>query len=179
MANQAQSLSPTEVADHAWNLADRIHVCLFTTHDGERYRQRPLSAHVDREGRVIRFLVGASGGHTISEATGHPVPSLLEQIEAHPIVSLGFADPGASDFVSMTGHAEVSNDRTRIHELWSPFMQALWDSPDDPDIRLVTVTPEDAELWEGPSRLVAHAVMLAAAATGTRPTLGQHGSARM
>ncbi len=128
---------------------------------------------------AIRFLVGASGGHTIARATGEPVPSLVGQIESYPLVSLGFADPGASDFVSITGRAEVSDDRATIKELWSPFMQAWWDGPEDPDIRLVTVTPDDAELWEGPNKLVAYAVMLAAAATGTKPAVGDHGATRL
>ena len=40
-------------------------------------------------------------------------------------------------------------------------------------IRVVTLTPEDVELWDSPNKLVAAAVMLTAAATGhQRPKLG-------
>src|SRR5690349_8423512 len=102
MAHEEQSLTPAEIADRAWHLAEKIRVCMFTTHDGERHRLRPLTAFVDRDAHRIRFLVGATGGHTVARATGEAVPSLIGQIESYPLVSLGFADPGASDFVSIT-----------------------------------------------------------------------------
>lgn len=179
MANEEHRLSPDELADRAWQLAEKIRVALFATHDGEQHRLRPLSAFVDRDSHRIEFLVGASGGRTVAEATGKPVPSLVEQIERNPHVSLGFADGGSSDYLAITGEAVVSNDRARIRELWSDFMKAWWDSADDPDIRLVTVTPEDAELWEGPNKLVAYAIMLTAAATGIKPPVGDHGAVRL
>lgn len=179
MAHEEHRLSPEELADRAWHLAEKIRICLFTTHDGERHRLRPLSAQVDRDKGVIEFLVGANGGQTVSEATGKPVPTLVEQIERYPLVSLGFADPGSSDFLAITGEATVSNDRARIRELWSDLMKAWWDSAEDPQIRLVTVIPDDAELWEGPNKLIAYAVMLTAAATGTKPPVGDHGAVRL
>lgn len=179
MAHEEQGLTPEEVTDKAWDLAKKIRVCLFTTHDGERHRMRPLSAHIERDRGTVEFLVGADGGHTVERATGKPVPGLVEQIESSPQVSLGFADPGSSDFVAMTGEATVSNDRARIRELWSDFMKAWWDSAEDPKIRLVTFVPDDAELWEGPNKLIAYAVMLTAAATGAKPKLGDHGAVRL
>jgi general stress protein 26 len=171
--------SPAELQDRVWHLADKIKFCLFTTHDGERHRMRPLTAMPDRQEGAIYFLVGREGGHTLAHDTGQPVPGLIEQIDADPEVTLGFADTGASDYLIVTGHAAVSNDRAKIHELFSPFMKAWWDSENDPEIRLLTVTPRDAELWEGPNRLVAGAIMLTAAVTGAKPPVGDHGAVRM
>jgi len=179
MANEEQHLTPAELADKAWHLAEKIRIALFTTWDGEQQRIRPLSAHVARDEHAIHFLIGVDGGTTLAEATGAPSLTLAEQIEKYPTVTLAFADPGASDFVSITGIAEVSNDRPKIAELWSPFAKAWWDGPEDPRIRLVTVTPDDAEIWEGPNKLVAYAVMLAAAATGAKPAVGDHGAVRL
>ena len=48
------------------------------------------------------------------------------------------------------------------------------DSPDDPNIRLLTVTPDDAEFWDGPGKIVGTIKMLAAAATHTRPNYGDN-----
>mgnify|MGYP001069756558 CR=1 FL=1 len=101
------------------------------------------------------------------------------QVERHPEVSLGYADTGASNYVAISGHASLSNDRARIADLWSPFARAWWDSADDPDIRLLTVTPERAELWDGPNVVVAAAVMLTSAITSGKPAMGEHGSVRM
>ncbi|MBV9062263.1 MAG: pyridoxamine 5'-phosphate oxidase family protein, partial [Alphaproteobacteria bacterium] len=51
--------------------------------------------------------------------------------------------------------------------------KAWWDSAEDPNIRVLKVTPEEAEVWDGPGRLVATAKMLAAAATNTRPDVAK------
>ena len=179
MAHEEEGLSPAELADKAWNLAEKIRIGLFTTWDGTQQRIRPLSAHVDRDAHAIYFLIGADGGTTLAEATSAPPLTLAQQIEKYPTVAVAFADPGASDYVSITGEAEVSNDRARIKELWSPFAKAWWDGPDDPQIRLVTVRPDNAEIWEGPSKLIAYAVMLTAAATGAKPPVGEHGAVRL
>lgn len=49
MANEEAHLTPAEIADKAWQLAEKIRFPLFTTWDGERQRLRPLTAHVDRD----------------------------------------------------------------------------------------------------------------------------------
>ena len=179
MANEAHRLSPTELTDKAWQLAEKIRIALVTTWDGAQQRTRPLAAHVDRDGDVIQFLIGVHGGTTLAEATGAPALTLVEQLEKFPTVTLAFADHGSHDYVTITGQAAVSNDRAQIKELWTPFARAWWDSADDPEIRLLTVTPENAEIWEGPDQLVATALMLTAAITGARPPIGDHGAVRM
>jgi general stress protein 26 len=158
--------SPAEVEDRVWELMQKIDFCMFVTWDGEQQRARPLSARVDRDEHAIYFLVDKDG-----EKNG--------QIEQYPNVSLAFSDIGAMKFVTVAGTAPITNDREKIHELWSDFDKAWWDSENDPDIRLLTVTPEDAELWDSPGKLVATAKMLAAAVTGAKPQVGDHGTARM
>lgn len=158
--------SPAEVEDRVWELIEKIDFCMFVTWDGSRQRARPLSARTDRNEHAIYFLVDKDG-----EKNG--------QIDAFPTVSLAFSDVGAMKFVTVSGTAAITNDREKIHELWSDFDKAWWDSENDPDIRLLTVTPEDAELWDSPGKLVATAKMLAAAVTGARPEVGDHGTARL
>jgi len=179
MANEEAGLTPEELADTAWKLAEKIRIGLFNTWDGTQQRVRPLSAHVDRDEHAIYFLIGVDGGTTLATATGAPSLTLAQQIEKYPTVTVAFADHGASDYVTISGEAMVSNDRAKIAELWTPFAKAWWDGPDDPQIRLVTVQPDNAELWEGPNKIVAYAVMLAAAATGTKPAVGDHGAVRL
>lgn len=179
MANEEQGLTPQDLADRAWKLADKIRVGLFSTWDGTQQRIRPLTATVDRDAHALYFLIGVDGGTTLAQATGAPPLTLAEQIERFPAVSVSFADQGSSDYVVIAGDAAVSNDRDKIRELWTPFAKAWWDSADDPAIRLVTVRPDNAELWEGPSKLVAYAVMLTAAATGAKPAVGDHGAVRL
>jgi general stress protein 26 len=180
MANEEAGLTPTELADKAWKLAEKIRFGLFNTWDGEQQRVRPLTAHVDREADAIYFLIGVDGGKTLALATNDAAPlTLAQQIEKFPRVSVAFADPGASDYAVIAGEAVVSNDRAKIAELWTPFAKAWWDGPEDPQIRLVTLHPDNAEIWEGPGKLVSFAVMLAAAATNSKPAVGEHGAVQL
>ena len=145
-----------------WKTIDKIRFCFLASWDGTRQRLHPLTAMPDRDRGVIEFLASAR--------------SLAHwRVEAFPNVTLGFADPKGDDYVALFGHAAVSDSRTDIRRLWSPFAKAWWDSPDDPDIRVLRVRAEEAETWKGPNRLVAGALMLAAATLGTRPDMGEHG----
>ena len=55
---------------------------------------------------------------------------------------------------------------------WSA--KAWWDSPDDPNIRLLTVKPDDAEFWDGPGKIIGTIKMVTAAATNSRPNYGEN-----
>lgn len=166
MANEENRKTQAEYQDRAWELIDKIKFALFTTTDGATQSQWPLSAMPDRDAGVIQFLVGGAGAK-------------YRHLDASPNVVLGFADTGGSKYVVVTGQAALSNDRAKIKALWTPFAKAWWDSADDPDIRLLTVMPEKAELWDAPNKLIATAIMLTAAVTGTKPAVGDHGTVRI
>ncbi len=155
------TLTAAEARDRAWELAEKINICMFVTWDGERQRARPLAANVIREEHAIYFLVDVNGMKD-------------DQIEKFPIVTMAFADTSAYKFVSITGEAVVTNDRAKIAELWTPDNKAFWDSKDDPDIRLITVKPDDAEVWDSPGKIVSAVKMLTAAVTGAKMELGNN-----
>ena len=158
--------SPAELEERVWALVEKLRFCMFSSWDGTRQHQRPLTAMPDREACVIRFLVDEAG-------------SKNWEVEKYPAVALAFMDAGKNDYLAIAGRAELSDDREMIRELFSPFAKAWWDSADDPAIRLLTVHPEEAEIWEGPNKLVAGAIMLAAAAANRRPPVGEHGAVRL
>jgi general stress protein 26 len=160
-----EQLSRGEAVDRIWELADKIDICMFTTWDGEQQRSRPMSARVRRDEGVIYFL---------TDLEGHK----LTEIEKFPNVSLAWADNGGHKYAVVAGTAVVSNDRAKIAELWEAFDKAWWDDENDPQIRLLTVTPEDGEVWDSPNMVVATAKMLMAAATGAKPEMGETGKAQ-
>ncbi len=163
---QQTDMSPAEIADRVWELIDRIGFCMFVTWDGTQIASRPLSSRVARDAHAIHFLVSAG-----SSRSWH--------IDTQPRVNLAYADTGAMKFVSLSGTAALDNDRAKIAELWSAFDKAWWDDADDPDIRLLTVTPESAELWDSPNKAVAFAAMLGAAVTGGKPKLGDNATTQL
>ena len=61
-----------------------------------------------------------------------------------------------------------------IHDLFSTPAKAWWDSAEDPNIRVLTITPSEAEFWDSPGKVISYVKMAAAAATGSRPDLGDN-----
>lgn len=47
-------------------------------------------------------------------------------------------------------------DRAWIKELFSTPAKAWWDSADDPNIRVLKVTPDDAEFWDTPGSVISY-----------------------
>ncbi len=147
--------------ERVWDLMESISVCMLANWDGRELRSRPMGAFVRRRNNAVYFL---------TDVRDHKD----EDIRAYPKVCLAFADPGAQKFVSLSGHAEISKDPAVIRELWSTPAKAWFDSPDDPNIRMIKVTPVDAQFWDGPGRIVSAVKMAVAAASGRRPEMGDN-----
>ena len=152
--------------DRAWDLMKKIGFAMLVTRDGEKLRARPMSAYLERENNTIYFL---------TDARRHKD----EEIARNPNINLSFADAGSQKYVSVTGTAVVSNDRARIKQLFSTPAKAWWESADDPNIRVLKITPDDAEFWDSPGSIISYVKMAAAAATGTRPDLGDNRTVSM
>lgn len=163
MAREEQTdMTPQELAERAWELADSIGICNFNTWNGSELHSRPMDAKVDSDAEAVFFLTDVDSYK-------------VDELERFPKSTLSFADTGSYKFVTMTGKASVSNDRAKIKEIWDDSNRAWWDSENDPSIRLVTFVPDDAEIWDSPGKVVAGIKMLTAAVTGAKPKLGDHG----
>lgn len=148
-----------------WELMEEIGFCMLSSldvSDGQPLiRSRPMAAHVCREENSIYFLTDADSAKD-------------DEVAARPQVNLAFADTSKQSYVSLTGRAAVSNDREKIRELFSTPAKAWWDSPEDPSIRVLKVTPHDAQYWDSPGTVRSYIKMAAAAVSDTRPDLGDH-----
>jgi general stress protein 26 len=147
--------------DRAWQLMEKIGFAMLVTRDGDKLRARPMSAFIERDHNAIYFL---------TDARQHKD----DEIARNPSINLSFADAGAQKYVSLTGTAVVSNDRAKIKELWSTPAKAWWDSAEDPNIRVLKITPDDAEFWDAPGTVISYVKMAAAAVSNTRPDLGDN-----
>jgi general stress protein 26 len=153
-------------AKHVWDMMESIGMCMLATEDGTDIRSRPMAAYVAHDEHMVYFL---------TDAASHKD----EEISRNPAVCLAFADPKGNNYVSVSGHAEVSNDRTKIRELFSTPAKAWWDNAEDPAIRVLKVRPKDAQYWDGPGRAASFAKMLVAAASDSRPDMGDNAKVRM
>ncbi len=147
--------------DRVWELMKKIGICMLASWDGRELQARPMGAYVRYEENAIYFL---------ADARHHSD----DDIARYRKVCLAFADTGGQKYVSLAGDAEIFTDRAKIRELWGTPARAWWDSPDDPNIRLLKVTPLDAQYWDAPGTTIAYVKMAAAAMTGTRPNMGEN-----
>lgn len=145
--------------DRVWDLAGKIQICMLVNWDGHELRSRPMGAYLRPKENAIYFLTDAS----------HQKDN---DIARYSKVNVAFADPRDNKFVTIAGDAQVSQDREKIRELWSTPAKAWWDSPDDPAIRVLKVTPFDAQYWEGPGTMASYVKMAMAAMADQRPDMG-------
>jgi general stress protein 26 len=147
--------------DRVWEMMEKIGVCMLASWDGQELQARPMGAYMQPDENAVFFLADARHQKD-------------DDIKTYSRVCLAFADTGGQKYVSVAGSAEVMADRTKIRELWSTPAKAWWDSPDDPNIRILKVTPEDAQYWDAPGTTVAYVKMTVAALTGTQPNMGEN-----
>jgi general stress protein 26 len=87
-------------------------------------------------------------------------------------------------WVSLAGHVEVLNDRSKVDELWSePYRAWFPDGKDDPNLRILAFRAERGEYWDQRgTRKAQYAFKVAKSyVTGDPPTpdSGEHGETRL
>jgi general stress protein 26 len=153
-----ENMSDTE---RVWELMKKIEICMLASWDGRGLQARPMRAYVRADDHAVYFL--ADSRHHKDE-----------DIRKYGKVCLAFSDTGAQNYVSVSGDAEVADDRSMIRELWDIPAKAWWNSPDDPNICLLKVVPVDAQYWDSPGATVAYVKMAVAALSGSRPSMGEN-----
>jgi general stress protein 26 len=119
-----------------WSLIRGSDVCMMTTRDSNALHARPMIADIDEAMHEFRF---------ITRLSTHKVGALA----AHPDVNLAFSDAEAGNFVSISGQAYLTRDRTLIDQLWSSAAEAYFEcGRDDSDIAVIRVVPAIAENWD-------------------------------
>lgn len=142
-----------------------IDLCMLTTVDeSDDLHSRPMSLNgdVDEQGNLWFFT--SSNSHKASE------------IERTPNVNVSFIDTDQQHYVSISGDAELVQDKQKIKELWKPVLKAWFpDGPDQPDIALLKVKVKKAEYWDTPSSTIAQAIsFVSAIVTGKQVEMGEN-----
>jgi general stress protein 26 len=150
-------------ADRVWTLIKEIPVAMVVTHDGhgQEMRARPMAAHPAQEENAIYFLTDVDS------------PKASE-VRSSDTICLAFADNKNRRYVSITGRADIIDDKSRIKQFWSVYDKAFWVDENDPRIRILRVTPESAQFWEGAGAVVTALKLIAARVSGERTHLGEN-----
>lgn len=149
--------------DRVWTLINDIPVAMVVTHDrqGRNIRARPMAARPAREEGEIYFLTDVDAPKA-------------QEIRRDDAICLAFADHRSRKYLSITGCAEIIEDQDRIRQIWSVFDKAFWPDKNDPRIRILRVTPESAQFWEGAGMVATAVKLIAATVSGERMNLGKN-----
>ena len=138
---------------------------MFTTLDPDgKLSSRPMTSQQLDDGGNLWFFTS-------------DVTDFVRHLSEHPEVNVAFSDPEDSLYVSVAGHAELTRDRAKIDELWSPLVAAWFDGgKDDPHLSLIKVHVNSAEYWDTKSSKMTQLYALAKSAlTGKAPRdIGEH-----
>jgi general stress protein 26 len=90
-------------------------------------------------------------------------------------VNLSYANPREDTWVSVSGTAAIVEDAQKKQDLFGAIDKAWFDGANDPDLELVEVRIDEAEYWNiKENKLLQLLKMGKAAATGSRPKMGEH-----
>jgi len=93
----------------------------------------------------------------------------VNEIKNDQLVNVSYAnDPR---YVSISGTAQIVNDKAKMKALWNPLFKAWFpDGLDDPTLRLLKVTVKQAEYWDNPGGIVATIIGFAESLINKEPS---------
>jgi general stress protein 26 len=137
----ADRTSTTKKLDELYALIDGIEIAMFTTRrvDGQLV-SRPMATQERVSGTDLWFVTDTSS-HKLAE------------LEQDPHVNLAYYNNKSREWVSVSGTAQITQDRNLIKELYKPDWKAWFDDeggakdggPDDPRLALILVEAQSVE----------------------------------
>lgn len=149
-------------------MLEGIDFCMLTTVNDGKLHSRPMSTQeLDENGNLWFFTADNT--------------RKADEVAADNRVNVAYSAPDDNRYVSVFGTAEITRDRAKMKELWSPIHKAWFpEGLDDPHICLMKIDIEDAEYWDAPSsKIVQLAGLVKALVTGTEADYGEQGKIKL
>lgn len=114
-----------------------IGTAMLVTADADgTLRSRPMGTQQIESDGDLWFFTGKNTGKT-------------HAIEHDQHVNISYSSPKDNRYVSVSGRAELVEDKKKVEELWNPLLKAWFpEGIDDPSIALIKVKVEQAEFWD-------------------------------
>jgi len=136
--DKKKDLSSIEAVKKIKDLADQAKICFFCTESstGHTKGARPMSVlDVDDEGTL--WFVSPKE----SDKNG--------EIMSNSSVRLYFHGSAHSDLMYLIGDAYIHEDRSKIRDIWNPFLKTWFnEGQDDPRITIIKVLPSEGYYWD-------------------------------
>jgi len=158
-----------EGMDKISELVKGIRIAMMSTIDDDGLiHSRPMATQDEPFNGTLWFLTRSS-----SEKIG--------DIQQRHNVTLDYADPGNSKYITLRGTATVNQDRAKIDHMWSPMYKAWFpEGKDDPEIAVLRVDVTEGEYWDAnSSKLIMGIKYVAAAVTGGAVSVGESGHVKV
>jgi general stress protein 26 len=164
-AKDFQELSGPDGMKKIAELVRGIRICMMSTLDTRgQIHSRPMATQDEPFDGSLWFLTRAT-----SEKIG--------DLENTRNVTLDYAEPADSKYITLRGTATVVNDRSKIKELWNPMYKAWFPKGEnDPEITVLRVDVAEGEFWDAnSSKIIMGIRYVAAAVTGGKVPVGESG----
>ncbi len=167
--HQSEKVSTEKKLEDLYDLIEGIEVCMFTTRRPDGYLvSRPMQTQRRAGGADLWF---------VTNIESHK----LDELAFDPHVNLAYYRDRTREWVSVSGIAAITQDRDKIHELYSPDWRAWFGDeggarnggPDDPRIALVLVDAHSVTYMnsdQSTPRVLFEVVK--GVVTGSRPDVG-------
>jgi general stress protein 26 len=163
--SEYKELGGKEGLEKIAELAKGIHIAMMTTvaTDGSM-SSRPMAVQDKPFDGTLWFLTRSTS-------------EKIDEIQQDQHVTLNFAAPSDSKYLSLKGRASVNQDRSKIHDLWNPMYKAWFPKgEDDPEIAVLRVDVAEGDYWESTGGKIVQTIKYAyAATTGKKVELGEAG----
>ena len=150
-----------------WNLIKKIKVGMLTTVNSDEKKSlhaRPMSLVQEVYDGTLYFFTSKSSG------------KVYEVTNDDQEVCLTFSDPSEQVFVSLSGHAKLTQDKVLIHKYWSSGVAAWFPGGiDDPEVAILEVKINKGEHWNADeSKIIQLFEFVKAKLTDEVPEIGEH-----
>jgi len=119
-------------------MAEKADTCFFCTNikTGLPFSTRPMAVlKIDEEGNL--WFLSANDSSKNAE------------MEKDPLVQLLFQESPHAGFMNVYGIAEISTDKAKIEEIWTPLAKTWFtEGKDDPRVTVIKVSPTQGHYWD-------------------------------
>ncbi|MFT3749528.1 MAG: pyridoxamine 5'-phosphate oxidase family protein [Agriterribacter sp.] len=162
-----ENLYSQEAIEKLKNLVDKIDIGMVCTNvQGSSHPHAvPMSRQeVDEEGNIW-FLFSSES-------------DTYKNLQCDNNITLLYSDVRDYNFLSVSGEAEITKDKSRIEKYWNKMIETWFEKgKEDPRIRVLKVKTSDAHYWDNKTnKFVTFLKAAVSAVTGEKSDIGRQGS---
>lgn len=135
--------SDQEIEQKFWKALESDHIMMLGIDGAEDGHARPMAAQFEEERGPIYFFSGKDH-------------ALVKHLDQGSRAIATFTSKGHDVFATVHGSLAMHNDRETIDRLWNPYVAAWYEGgKDDPNIQLLRLDADSAEIWLNSSNVLA------------------------